>query len=158
MGLPSCGRTSAATAPPTGTAVCRMPSASPRSCAENQPITARPLPDWTLPPAIPASPRRTTSHAKLGAYAAAARSTAQAASPPATVHRSPKRSTAKPHGSSANVRPIHSAESTIPISVRLRSYWSRSAGASTAIANETVEKLACAAVPAARTAQRYDKA
>jgi len=45
----------------------------------------------------------------------------------------------------------------MPISVRLRSYLSRRAGASTAIANEIVEKLACAVVPAARTAQRYDK-
>ena len=50
--------------------------------------------------------------------------------------------------------PTHSAARTIPISVRLRSYSSRSAGARTAIANETVEKLAWAAVPAARTAQR----
>ena len=35
------------------------PSARPRSAAANQRITARPLPDWTLPPATPASPSRT---------------------------------------------------------------------------------------------------
>ena len=75
-------------------------------------------------------------------------------SPAASVQRSPKRSTAKPHGSSANVSPIHSAARTTPISVRLSPYSSRSAGASTAIANETVENDACAVVPAARTAQR----
>ena len=140
--------------PPTGTAVCRTPSASPRSPAENQRITALPLPDWTLPPAIPASPRKSTSQPKLGAYAAAARKAAQSASPTASVQRSPKRSTAKPHGRSANVSPIHSAASTTPTSVSVSPYSSRSAGARTATANETVENDACASVPAASTAQR----
>ena len=50
--------------------------------------------------------------------------------------------------------PIHSAARTTPISVRLSPYSSRSAGASTAIANATVENDACATVPAASTAQR----
>jgi hypothetical protein len=36
----------------------------------------------------------------------------------------------------------------------VRSYFSRSEGASTATAKVIVEKLACAAVPAASTAQR----
>ena len=40
------------------------------------------------------------------------------AEPAASVQRSPKRSTAKPHGRSANVSPIHSAARTTPISVR----------------------------------------
>ena len=66
------------------------------------------------------------------------------AEPGGKVQRSPKRSTAKPHGSSANVSSIHSAASTTPISVRLSPYSSRSAGASTATANATVENDACA--------------
>ena len=37
------------------------------SLAANQRITARPLPDWTLPPATPASPSSATSQPKLGA-------------------------------------------------------------------------------------------
>ena len=85
---------SAAIAPPTGTAVWRTPSAKPRSSAANQRMTARPLPDWTLPPATPASPRRRTSEPKLGAKAAPARQAAQTVSPPASVQRSPNRSTA----------------------------------------------------------------
>ena len=71
-----------------------------------------------------------------------------------SVQRSPQWSTAKPHGSSAIVSPTHSAASTTPIWVRVSSYSSRSAGASTAIANEIDEKDACATVPAASTAQR----
>ena len=53
--------------PPIGTAVCLIPSASPRSSAVNQRMTARPLPDCTLPPAIPPRPRKATSQPKLGA-------------------------------------------------------------------------------------------
>ena len=62
----SCGTTSAATSPPSGTAVWRTPSAKPRSSAPNQCITARPLAEFTLAPAPPASASRTTSDSKLG--------------------------------------------------------------------------------------------
>ena len=118
-------------------------------------MTARPLPDWTLPPATPGEPEEEHEPAEARARTpAAARNAAQTASPAASVQRSPKRSTAKPQGSSASVSPTHSAASTMPIWVRLRSYSSRSAGASTATAKETVENAAWAAVPAARTAQR----
>jgi hypothetical protein len=103
---------------------------------------------------MPASPRRRMSDGKFGAKAAPTRNAAQRPRPPASVQRSPQRSTAKPHGSSAKVRPIHSAARATPTSVSVRSYRSRSAGASTATANEMAEKLACANVPAARTAQR----
>ena len=57
------------------------------------------------------------------------------------VPRSPKRSAAKPHGRSATVKPTHSAASTTPISVRLSSYRSRNAGASTGTAKAIAEKL-----------------
>ena len=46
------GTTSAATRPPSGTAVCRTPSASPRSSAANQCMTARLLAEFTLAPAL----------------------------------------------------------------------------------------------------------
>ena len=49
---------------------------------------------------------------------------------------------------------LETLESAIPTSVRDRSYRSRSAGASTGRPIRTAEKLACAAVPAARTTQR----
>ena len=47
--------------PPSGIAVCRIPSASPRSSGANQCMTARPLAELTLAPAAPASASRTTS-------------------------------------------------------------------------------------------------
>jgi hypothetical protein len=59
-----------------------------------------------------------------------------------------------PHGSSASVSPTHSAARKKPTPCRLRSYSSRSAGAIAGSPSVIVEKLACAAVPAARTAQR----
>ena len=140
--------------PPTGTAVCRTPSASPRSWLGNHPITARPLPDCTLPPKTPPSRSSTTSDQKPGANAAPSRQAAQPVRPTASVHRSPKRSAANPLGSIENVSPIHSAATTTPICVSERSYWSRIAGAITGTAKPTVENPACAAKPAASTAQR----
>ena len=47
------GSAAAAAAPPIGIADCRIPSASPRSSAPNQPITARPLAALTLAPSAP---------------------------------------------------------------------------------------------------------
>src|SRR5919204_244781 len=48
------GSAAAATRPPAGIAVCRTPSASPRSDAGNQYMTARPLAELTLAPAVTA--------------------------------------------------------------------------------------------------------
>ena len=62
---------------------------SPRCDASNQRITARPLPDCTLPPVMPADASSTNSVGKLGAYAAPARQAAQAVSPTVSVQRSP---------------------------------------------------------------------
>ena len=52
---------SAAAAPPSGNAVCRIPSANPRCDGANQPITARPLAAFTLAPAAPARTSMATS-------------------------------------------------------------------------------------------------
>ena len=77
------GTDRAATSPPRGTAVCRTPSASPRSSGPNQCMTARPLAELTLAPAPPARASRTTSERKSGAYAAPTMNAAQPASPTA---------------------------------------------------------------------------
>ena len=55
------GSASAANAPPSGIAVCRTPSASPRWETENHCITARPLAALTLAPIAPATVSSTTS-------------------------------------------------------------------------------------------------
>src|SRR2546428_446368 len=51
----SAGSAPAAIAPPSGTAVWRIPSASPRSSGPNQLITARPLADCVPPANAPAT-------------------------------------------------------------------------------------------------------
>ena len=151
----SCGTTSAAMSPPSGTAVCRTPRASPRSSAANQCMTARPLAELTLAPAPPARASRTMSERKSGAYAAPARKAAQAPRPSPSTTRSPKRSAAMPHGSMVRRAPTHSAASSTPIWPSDRPYSSRSVGTSTGSPIPNAEKLVCAMVPAARTAQRY---
>ena len=51
----------AAAAPPSGSAVCRIPRARPRCDGSNQLMTARPLAAFTLAPAPPATTSRSTS-------------------------------------------------------------------------------------------------
>ena len=54
-----------------------------------------------------------------------------------------------------SVAPTHSAARSTPISASDRSYSSRNAGTRTGSPIASAEKLACASVPAARTAHRY---
>jgi hypothetical protein len=61
------GSTMAATAPPRGTAICRIPSAKPRSSSPNQAITARPLAAFTPAPTAPVTVSAATSTSKLEA-------------------------------------------------------------------------------------------
>ena len=72
----SAGRPSAAIAPPSGTAICRMPRARPRSSSPNQAITARPLAALTPAPTTPVSASAATSLPNDEAYAAQSRAAA----------------------------------------------------------------------------------
>ncbi len=116
--LPSTGMATAAITPPTGTAVCRTPSASPRSPLGNQPMTARPLPDCTLPPKTPPSRSRATSDSKSGAKAAPSKAygaAGQADGERPAARRSGRRRS--PQGSIEKVSPTHSAATTTPTCV-----------------------------------------
>jgi hypothetical protein len=64
------------------------------------------------------------------------------------------RSVRSPHGSSPSVRPTQTAARRRPRGVRSSVYSSRSAGAIAGMPSVNAEKLACAAVPAARIAHR----
>ena len=108
------GSASAANAPPSGIAVCRTPSASPRWETENHCITARPLAALTLAPIAPATVSSTTSISNEPAQPAAAASTPHPASPLASTSRSPIRSASSPHGSSVRIGPIQTVESASP--------------------------------------------
>ena len=148
------GSASAPIRPPSGIAVCRTPSAKPRSSAPNQCMTARPLAELTALPAAPTRTRKTTSSSKLDAYAAPTRQAALATIPTVSASRSPKRSAASPHGRSVSVVPTHDAASSTPIWPSERSYSSRSCGTITGRPIPKAALLVAAAVPAARTAHR----
>ena len=117
-------------------------------------MTARPLADWTLPPAAAASINTKPAASAESNRPIEATSAPQLASPIASARRSPIRSVTKPHGKSESVSPTHSAAMKRPTPCSPRSYSSRSAGAIAGKPRVIVEKLACAAVPAASTAQR----
>jgi hypothetical protein len=97
-----------------------MPSAKPRVSRGNQLVTARPVAVLMLAPNAPATASRTTSSAKLGAYADPASAALAPSSPTVPVTRSPTRSAAKPHGSSVSTAPTPEMPSMTPTSVRLR--------------------------------------
>src|SRR5436190_1196195 len=151
----SAGRTPAAIAPPSGTAVWRMPSASPRSSGPNHAITARPLADCVPPPSAPATARAATSPPNDDVKPAATSATAHPASPDVSTARSPIRSATMPHGSSVSSSPKLSAASTTPTCVSVRSYPCRICGAIDGRPRRIAEKLAWPTTPAARIAQRY---
>jgi hypothetical protein len=118
----SAGSSAAPTPPPSGTAVCRMLIASPRSRSPNQRITARPLEPFTLPPSRPTQHIAATTRSSggtacaLGTIAATitASIAAVATRPVSSTRRSPKRSAAMPHGNSDSATPKPSAPSTRP--------------------------------------------
>ena len=134
-----CGSVSEAANPPIGTAVCRIPSASPRSLASNQCMTARPLADWTLAPESPASASSTASAPKLDAWAAASNAAPDPARPTPSTTRSPKRSAAMPHGMSDRTEPASELAISTPTCASESRCSSRRAGASTATPNQIAE-------------------
>ena len=148
------GNVSAATKPPTGIAVCRTPSASPRSFGPNHCMTARPLAAFTLAPAAPARASSVPRTAALGANAAPATHPAQPARPAAMTSLSPNRSAASPQGRSVSVPPTQAAASRTPTPESESPYSSRSVGASTGRPTKRTAALAIAVEPAASTAQR----
>lgn len=83
------GMDSAATPIPSGVEVCRMPIARPRSPAPNQPITSRPLAEYTEAPAAPARASRTPRVPMPSAVWATASRTAARPSPAEITTRSP---------------------------------------------------------------------
>jgi hypothetical protein len=141
--------------PPIGIAVWRTPSAKPLSVAGNHCITALPLAAFTLAPAAPARPTSRISDPNPAAEPAPTSAAAHASRPLASTSRSPTRSASTPHGSSVNSVPTQRLSSTTPTWTSESECASRSAGASTGSPMITAEKEVCAAVPAARTSQRY---
>ena len=113
------GSEAAATVPPSGIAVCRIPRARPRSARPNQLITARPLAALTLAPKTPATASSPTSERKLPLQPRAASATAAPVSPATMTTRSPIRSATIPHGRRVSIIPALTAPSTTPICVRL---------------------------------------
>ena len=116
-------------APPSGTAIWRMPSASPRSSSPNHAITARPLAVFTPAASPPATASATTSVANEEAYAAQTSAPALAASPAVITMRSPTMSATMPQTSSVTREPETPAASTTPVCVSVRSKSRRIAGA-----------------------------
>ena len=110
---------SAASATPSGWAVCRSPMARPRSFSGNQPSTTRPLAAFTDAPAAPAAPHSSVMTIMAEPPEGRASATATISRPdrpsPATiVSRSPCRSTTAPHSTSVNSRPVLGAATMTP--------------------------------------------
>ena len=127
---PRCGRTSAATSPPAGIAVCRIPSASPRCSGGNQCMTARPLAELTLAPA--GSRQREEGDEPARSSARRPRRPGRRRTRRARRRARPARRTGRPRAptaSSVSSAPTHSAASMIPISESVRPKCVRIAGA-----------------------------
>ena len=154
---PACtigGSASDAAKPLIGIAVCLIPSASPRCEPGNHAITARPLADCTLAPRNPASTSRRSSASNVAVCDAPSSAKPQPPTPASSTHRSPTRSVASPHGISETTEPASDAEMRTPIcaerDVEVVAQRRRHHGDP----NQIAEYVACANVPAARTAQR----
>ena len=102
---PAVGRTRAATATPSGCALCRMPMASPRWPAGNQPRMSRPLAAYTDAPAAPARARHRPSAPSPCTMLPASRITPASARPVPSTSRSPQRSAAAPQATSVSSSP-----------------------------------------------------
>ena len=122
------GRVAAAMPTPTGWDVCRMPMASPRSRALNQPSTTRPLAAFTDAEAAPASSNPSPNSTNPGSARLTSSSTPVSASPATITTRSPNRSAAAPHAISASSRPSSGAEISTLAEVRDRPWSVCSAG------------------------------
>jgi hypothetical protein len=121
------GRVTAATATPSGWALCRMPIASPRCDAANQPRMSRPLAAYTEAPAAPAATRHPPSATVVWTPVAASSITPATASPLASTKRSPKRSAAAPQATRVSSRPTVGQATRTPACSR-DSPCARSAG------------------------------
>ena len=104
------GSATAASAPPIGIAVCRTPSANPRSPAGNQCMTARPLAELTLAPMPPATDEQHDEHHERVRPARAADEHAAGASArsPGRCARRPGRRAGPRAAASGSARPRRS--------------------------------------------------
>src|SRR5215831_2894754 len=149
------GSATAPTAPPSGTAICRIPKASPRSSAANHCMTARPVAELTPAATPPATASAATSIANEEAYAAQTSAPAAAASPADMTIRSPMRSATSPQTSSVGTEPKKLAARTTPVCVSVSPKSRRIAGAIAGRPSPVMAYDACATTPAASTVQRY---
>src|SRR3954452_4543610 len=149
------GSTSAAIAPPSGTPVWRMPSASPRCDGATHPRPARPLAAWTHAPRPPAAKRAIESATTPFARAAATTATEADPRPAAITARSPTRSASMPHGSTVASTPRLTLARTTPTPSRLRWKCDWSSGASTGSPRKRAAKLVWTPTPVARIVHRY---
>ena len=117
----SAGSATAPAKPPIGIAAWRIPSASPRSSAANQCITARPLAELTDAPNAPVTTSAATSATNWLTFAATASASAAPVRPITIASRSPIRSLIIPQASSVSVMPAFVAPSRMPIWPMLRS-------------------------------------
>ena len=108
------GRLTAATATPSGWALCRMPIASPRCDAANQPRMSRPLAAYTEPPEAPAATRHTPSAASPRTCAASSSITPAPARPLVRTRRSPNRSAAAPQATRVSSSPTVGQATRMP--------------------------------------------
>ena len=90
---------------PSGCALCRMPMASPRCRAGNQPRMSRPLAAYTDAPAAPASARQMPSGPSPWTALAASKMAPASASPAPSTSRSPHRSAAAPQATRVSSSP-----------------------------------------------------
>src|SRR5947208_5277993 len=121
-------------------------------------MTARPLADCTLAPSAPARESSASSVQKPLTREAASSASPQPPTPLASTQRSPTRSAASPHGMRLTTEPTREPEMSSPVCPSDRCSSVRSAGAITATPNQMAEYVACANVPAARTAVLYLRA
>lgn len=109
------GTVRAASAVPRGWDICRMPIASPRRCRGNQPMTTRPLAEFTEAAAAPEAAMATVSRIGEPATAtAAAEASAVRPRPSDIASLSPNRSAKAPQAMSVRRSPKLGATATVP--------------------------------------------
>src|SRR3954447_2337009 len=156
--LTRCSRSGSATAPiapPRGTAIWRIPSASPRSSRLNQAITARPVAEFTPAATPPATESARTSTPYDGADPAQTNAADAHVSPMLMTRRSPIRSAIKPQARSVGTEPRKLAARTTPVCVSVKPKSRRIAGAIAGKPSPVIAYDACATTPAPSTVQRY---
>ncbi len=147
------GSTTAASAAPTGVAVCRMPMARPRRSAVNQLMTARPLAAFTLAPKTPA-PNSASPASSAFPVATRARKAAAPIPPMVITSRSPRRSAMAPQGTRVSIVPRLTAPMSRPTCGSVRPKWALSCGVSAGRPRKTAAFVPCASAPTPRTTHR----